>query len=63
MHRDYFDHVCPEKVTFIREDISEIIDFKNSAKEIIDGLHDKLADVDEPCVQTAPNSGQIFNFE
>ncbi|KAH9885452.1 hypothetical protein C8Q73DRAFT_304313 [Cubamyces lactineus] len=63
VHRDYFDHVCPKKVTFIREDISEIIDFKNSAKEIIDGWHDKLADVEEPCVQTAPNSGQIFNFD
>ncbi|KAI0370021.1 hypothetical protein BV20DRAFT_1075702 [Pilatotrama ljubarskyi] len=63
VHRDYFDAVCPEKVTYIREDISEIITFKNSAKEITDGWHDKLAGVEEQCVQTAPNSGQIYNFE
>ncbi|CDO74834.1 hypothetical protein BN946_scf185022.g4 [Trametes cinnabarina] len=63
VHRDYFDHVCPQKTTFIREDVSEIIHYKNSAKEIVDGWHDKLAAVAEPCVQTAPNSGQIFNFE
>ncbi|KAL7284994.1 hypothetical protein ACG7TL_000083 [Trametes sanguinea] len=63
VHRDYFDHVCPQKTTFIREDISEIIDYKNSAKEIVDGWQHKLERVDEPCVQTAPNSGQIFNFD
>lgn len=55
--------MCPDKVTFIREDISEIISFKNSAKEITDGWHDKLAGVKDQCVQTAINSGQIYNFE
>ncbi|EIW63861.1 uncharacterized protein TRAVEDRAFT_111583 [Trametes versicolor FP-101664 SS1] len=63
VHRDYFDAMCPDKVTFIREDISEIISFKNSAKEITDGWHDKLAGVKDQCVQTAINSGQIYNFD
>ncbi|OJT04561.1 hypothetical protein TRAPUB_4831 [Trametes pubescens] len=63
VQRDYFEAMCPNKVIFIREDISEIITFKNSAKEITDGWHDKLAGVEDPCVQTAINSGQIYNFD
>ncbi|KAI0778930.1 hypothetical protein BD413DRAFT_466728 [Trametes elegans] len=63
VHRDYFDAMCPHKVTYIREDISETISFKNSAKEITDGWANKLARIEEPCIQTAPNSRQIYNFD
>ncbi|KAH9854348.1 hypothetical protein C2E23DRAFT_818297 [Lenzites betulinus] len=63
VHRDYFEAMCRVKTTFIREDISEIINYKNSAKEITDGWRDKLAGVDDPCVQTAIESGQIYNFD
>ncbi|KAI0652636.1 hypothetical protein C8Q79DRAFT_112381 [Trametes meyenii] len=63
VQRDYFETVCSQKVTYIREDISNVIEYKNSAKEITDGWHRKLAGINEPCVQTSIHSGQIYNFD
>ncbi|KAI0673913.1 hypothetical protein C8Q78DRAFT_660008 [Trametes maxima] len=63
VQREYFEAMCPQKVTYIREDISDVIDYKNSAKEITDGWYRKLARIDEPCVQTSVHSGQIYNFD
>ncbi|KAI0640205.1 hypothetical protein C8Q77DRAFT_1046744 [Trametes polyzona] len=62
VHRDYFDAMCPNKVTFIREDVSKNIKLQVSAKEITDGWHDKLAGVRDACVQIAQQSGQIYDF-
>lgn len=54
--------MCPNPVVYIREDVHDHISNGYSAKDITDGWVAKLESNDNPCIETAINSGQLFNY-
>ncbi|KAH9934094.1 uncharacterized protein BXZ73DRAFT_46087 [Epithele typhae] len=60
--REYYQKLCPKPKVYIREDVHDHISSENNAKQITDGWVAKLKSTEDPCVQTALGSGQLFNY-
>ena len=60
--RTYFEKVCPNPTTYIREDVHDHLQSSNNAKQITDGWVAKLHSTQDPCVRSAQESGQLFNY-
>ncbi|KAH9848890.1 hypothetical protein C2E23DRAFT_738450 [Lenzites betulinus] len=60
--RDYFEQVCPDKVTIWRGDVQSGLSQPLNAQAITNAWLSKLARIDDPCVQSEKASGQLYDF-
>ncbi|KAJ2978334.1 hypothetical protein NUW54_g11298 [Trametes sanguinea] len=58
--KTYFDHLCPSKLDLSRAEIHANLSSPNSVAEITEEWVSVLEGLDEPCVQSAPESGPIY---
>ncbi|KAH9894968.1 hypothetical protein C8Q73DRAFT_790163 [Cubamyces lactineus] len=59
--RDYFDHLCPNKVEFARQELHANLTSPNSVAEITEKWASLLKNLDESCVQSTLDSGPIYS--
>ncbi|KAI0661162.1 hypothetical protein C8Q70DRAFT_911435 [Cubamyces menziesii] len=59
--KDYFDHLCPKKVEFARQEVHANLTSPNSVAEITEKWASLLQNLDEPCVQSTLDSGPIYS--
>ncbi|KAH9854300.1 hypothetical protein C2E23DRAFT_726571 [Lenzites betulinus] len=59
--REYFEHVCPQKTQLHRNEVHARLPSPPSALEIIKRWSTELKATDDPCVESAPDSGSIFS--
>ncbi|KAI0820210.1 hypothetical protein BC628DRAFT_1413254 [Trametes gibbosa] len=60
--RDYFEQVCPDKVTLWRGDVQGGLSEPYNVQAITDAWLSKLEGINDPCVQTEKASGQLYDF-
>ena len=60
--RTYYEKLCPNPTVIIREAVHDHLQSENNAKQITDGWVSKLHSTEDPCVQSALESGQLFNY-
>ncbi|KAH9913459.1 uncharacterized protein BXZ73DRAFT_106934 [Epithele typhae] len=60
--RHYYEQLCPDPVIISREEVHDHLVHPLNAKEVTDAWVAKLNSVDDPCVQSAKNSGQLYDY-
>ncbi|EIW51761.1 uncharacterized protein TRAVEDRAFT_156917 [Trametes versicolor FP-101664 SS1] len=60
--REYFEQICPRKMSISREAVQGSLSEPLNAEAITNAWLARLANVQEPCVQAERDSGQLYDF-
>ncbi|KAI0780428.1 hypothetical protein BD413DRAFT_464442 [Trametes elegans] len=60
--RDYFEKICPDKLTIHRDEVQKHLANPSNAQVVTDAWLARLADVQDPCVESHKESGQLYDY-